>query len=332
MPNREITMIQAMHEAIAEEMRRDPTVFLMGEDVRLSIYGTSKGLVSEFGPERVRNTPLSEAAFVGAGIGAAIMGMRPIVDLMVGNFTYVAMDQLCDQAAKIRYMSGGQCTVPVVYLATTGAEGSAAGQHSDSPYSMFMNMGGFKVVLPSTPYDAKGLLKAAIRDDNPVLYFEPLAIFGNKGPVPEGEFIVPLGVADVKRPGTDLTIVAIGALVKRTLAAAAELAGEGISAEVMDPRTLVPLDATGIVASVRKTGRLVVVDEARHTCGAAAEIGALVAEEAFDSLLAPIRRVTAPDTPVPFSPVLEQRYVPDTARIVEAAHQVVGARRLALGG
>ena len=332
MPNREITLIQAMYEAIAEEMRRDPTVFLMGEDVRLSIYGTSKGLLREFGPERVRNTPLSEAAFVGAGVGAAIMGMRPIVDLMVGNFTYVAMDQLCDQAAKIRYMSGGQCTVPVVYLATTGAEGSAAGQHSDSPYPLFMNMGGLKVVLPSTPHDAKGLLKAAVRDNNPVFYFEPLAIFGDKGPVPEGEFIVPLGVAEVRRPGTDLTIVATGALVKRALAAASELAGEGISAEVIDPRTLVPLDTAGIVASVRKTGRLVLVDEARRTCGAAAEIAAVVAEEAFDSLLAPIRRVTGPDTPVPFSPVLERTYVPDTARIVEASHQVVSAKRLAIGG
>jgi pyruvate dehydrogenase E1 component beta subunit len=332
MSNRQITLIQAMHEAIAEEMRRDQAVFLMGEDVRLSIYGTSKGLLREFGPERVRNTPLSEAAFVGAGVGAAVMGMRPIVDLMVGNFTYVAMDQLCDQAAKIRYMSGGQCTVPVVYLATTGATGSAAGQHSDSPYPLFMNMGGLKVVLPSTPYDAKGLLKAAIRDNNPVFYFEPLGIFGDKGPVPEGEFIVPLGVAEVKRPGTDLTIVATGSLVKRALAAASELADEGISAEVIDPRTLVPLDTAGIVASVRKTGRLVLVDEARRTCGAAAEMAAVVAEEALDSLLAPIRRVTAPDTPVPFSPALEQRYVPDTARIVEAAHQVVSGRRLAIGG
>jgi len=326
MPSREITMIQAMHEAIAEEMRRDPSVFLMGEDVRLSIYGTSKGLLEEFGPERVRNTPLSEAAFVGAGVGAAVMGMRPVVDLMVGNFTYVAMDQLCDQAAKIRYMSGGQCTVPVVYVATTGAGGSAAGQHSDSPYPLFMNMGGLKVVLPSTPYDAKGLLKAAIRDNNPVVYFEPLAVFGDKGPVPEGEVIVPLGVADVKRPGADVTIVALGALVKCALAAAGELERAGISCEVVDPRTLVPLDTDIIVASVRKTGRLVVVDEARRTCGAAAEIAALIAEKAFDNLRSPIRRVTAPDTPVPFSPVLEQWYVPDATRIVEAVHQVVDRR------
>jgi pyruvate dehydrogenase E1 component beta subunit len=332
MPGREITMIQAMYEAMAEEMRRDSTVFLMGEDVRLSIYGTSKGLVEEFGPERVRNTPLSEAAFVGAGVGAAAMGMRPIVDLMVGTFTYVAMDQLCDQAAKIRYMSGGQCTVPVVYLATSGAEGSAAGQHSDSPYPLFMNMGGLKVVLPSTPYDAKGLLKAAIRDDNPVLYFEPLAIFGTKGPVPEEEFVVPLGVADVKRAGTDVTIVALGALVPRALAAAEELARDGISAEVVDPRTLVPLDRASILTSVRKTGRLVVADEARRTCGAAAEIASLVAEEAFDALRAPVRRVTAPDTPVPFSPVLEQWYVPDTARIAAAARELVGVRRPVAAG
>jgi pyruvate dehydrogenase E1 component beta subunit len=332
MPDREITMVQAMYEAMAEEMRRDSRVFLMGEDVRLSIYGTSKGLVDEFGPDRVRNTPLSEAAFVGAGVGAAVMGMRPIVDLMVGNFFYVAMDQVCDQAAKIRYMSGGQCRVPVVYLATTGAEGSAAGQHSDSPYPLFMNMGGLKVVLPSTAYDAKGLLKAAIRDENPVIYFEPLAIFGEKGPVPEGEVIVPLGSADVKRAGTDVTIVAIGALVPLALSAAETLAQDGISAEVVDPRTLVPLDRAAILASVRKTGRLVVVDEARRTCGVAAEIAALAAEHAFDALKSPVRRVTAPDTPVPFSPVLEQWYVPDAARIAAAARELVGAREAVTSG
>lgn len=317
---REISYVRAIYEALREEMRRDKRVFLMGEDVQLSVYGATKGLYDEFGQDRVRNTPITEQAVVGAALGASLVGIRPVVDLMQGNFMYVAMDQFANQAAKARYMFGEQSCFPVVYMAATGAFESAGAQHSDSPHPMFMNVGGLKIVIPATPYDAKGLLKAAIRDDNPVLYLTPVALLsGTKGPVPEDDYVVPLGQADIKRAGKDLTIVAIGTMVRQALAAADKLAGEGMEAEVIDPRSLVPMDWESILQSVRKTGRLIVVDEARRTCGAASEIAARVGESCFGKLKAPIRILAVPDVPIPFSPVLEKAVVPDAQQIADAA-------------
>ena len=320
MTMREISYVRAIYEALREEMRRDSRVFLMGEDVELSVYGATKGLLEEFGRDRVRNTPITEAAVVGASLGASLVGVRPVVDLMQGNFMYVAMDQFANQAAKARYMFGEQICFPVVYMAATGAFGSAGAQHSDSPHPMFMNLGGLKIVIPATPYDAKGLLKGAIRDDNPVLYLTPAALLsGDKGPVPEEEYVVPLGQAEVKRSGKDLTIVAIGAMVRQALEAAEKLAGEGIEAEVIDPRSVAPMDWQTILESARKTGRLVVVDEARRTCGAASEIAARVGEDCFGKLKAPIKILAVPDVPIPFSPVLESAVVPDAHQIADAA-------------
>ena len=320
-----ITVTQAMRDAILEEMERDPKVFVYGEDVELSVYGAQKGIRERFGRERIWNTPLSEAAFIGAGIGAAMAGVRPVIDLMVGTFTYVSMDQLYNQSAKLRYMSGGQAKIPLVIMATSGARGSAAAQHSDSPYSLFMSAPGIKVVIPSTPYDAKGLMKAAIRDDNPVLYFEPLALLGEKGEVPEGDYVVPLGEADIKRPGSDVTIVTVGNMVKVALTAAMQLADRGIDAEVVDVRSVRPLDERTILDSVRKTHRLVVVDEARQP-GLAAEVSALAAEQAFEALVAPIARVTAPNVPMPFSPPLEKAVVPNAERVTVVTAALCGER------
>ena len=276
---REITLIKAMNEALREEMLRDDTVFIMGEDVRLSVYGAERGLVAEFGEERVRNTPISEQGFVGAAIGASATGMRPVVNMMVGNFMYTGMDQLSNNLAKLRYMSGGQFTFPLVIITAFGAVGGVAAQHSDTPYPVFMNVGGIKMVCPTTPYEAKGLLKSAIRSNNPVMFFQHGALGGVRGHVPEEEYLLPLDQADVKRDGSDVTIVGIGLMVHRSLAAAKTLEAEGISAEVIDLRSLVPIDKEKLLSSVRKTGRLVVVDEARLRCSAASEVAALVAEE-----------------------------------------------------
>jgi len=322
---REIVYVQAINEALREEMRRDPTVFLMGEDVRIGAFGTTGGLVDEFGTERIRNTPITESGFTGAAVGAAMAGMRPIAEFLIASFMWVAMDQLVNQAAKLRYMSGGQAKLPITYRALYGVMGSAAAQHSQAPHAMFLNCPGLKMVLPATPYDVKGLLKTAIRDDDPVLFFEHGALGGLKGEVPEEEYTIPFGVADVKREGTDVTVVALGWMVHKALAAAEELAKEGISVEVIDPRTLVPLDKEAIFASVRKTGRLVTVDEGNKTGGAGSEIGMLVAEddETFGSLKAPLRRVAAHDVPIPFSPPLEQFVIPDEGRIMAAVRAVM---------
>ena len=317
-----ITITEAMRDAIGEELERDPNVIVYGEDVELSVYGAQNGLFERFGRERIWNAPLSEATFVGAGLGAAMSGVRPVIDLMIGTFTYVAMDQLYNQAAKLRYMSGGQAKMPVVVMCVCGARGSAAAQHSDSPYPLFMSASGIKVVLPSTPADAKGLLKASIRDDNPVLFFEPLSLLGEKGEVPDEEFIVPLGRAAIKRRGDAVTIVGVGATVKMALDAAATLAAEGIEAEVVDVRTLRPLDEHAILESVRKTGRLVVADEARQP-GLAAEVSAIAAEHAFDTLRAPIARVFTPNVPVPFSPPLESAVLPNVEKVTAAARRLV---------
>ena len=315
---RELFYIRAMYEGLREAMLEDSAVTVIGEDVDRSIIGATKGLIEEFGENRVRNTPISEATFTGACIGAAAVGLKPVVDLMVGSFFYVSMDQVANQAAKLPYMSGGQVKLPIVYFTATGPSGSAAAQHSENPHPMLMNVGGLKIVMPSTPADAKGLMLAAIRDPDPVIYFQDAVLGGVKGPVPEGPYHVPIGVADVKRQGTDVTVVAIGALVAKALAVAEQLADEGISVEVVDPRTLVPLDEETILESVRKTGRLVACDSAKLTCSAASEITSMVAEKAFGSLKAAPLRVAWENVPVPFSPVLEDRVLVSEGDIRDA--------------
>jgi pyruvate/2-oxoglutarate/acetoin dehydrogenase E1 component len=322
----ELSFMEAITRAQREEMARDPTVLLIGEDVRGNIYGKSRGLFAEFGPKRVLDTPISEAAFVGAAIGAAMTGMRPIVDLAIASFVYVSMDQLVSQAAKMRYMFGGQARVPIVVRAGMFYGGGTAAQHSDRPYPLFMHIPGFKVVVPSTPRDASGLLKAAIRDDDPVLFFEDGGLASLRGEVPEDEEVIPLGLAENRREGGDVTIVAIGGSVRHALTAAATLEQEGISADVIDPRTLVPLDVAAILKSVARTRHLVIADPAHRTCGAAAEIAAMVAEEAFADLSGPIVRVTTPQTHIPFSPAMERPLYPNPEKIADAVRRVVGGK------
>ena len=323
---RSLYFIRAMYEGLRDAMREDETVVILGEDVDRSIIGATKGLIEEFGPERVRNTPISEATFVGACIGAAAAGLRPVVDLMVGSFFYVSMDQVANQAAKLPYMSGGQVSLPIVYFTASGPSGSAAAQHSENPHPMLMNVAGLKVVMPSTPRDAKGLMVSAIRDPNPVVYFQDAVLGGNRGSVPEEPYAIPIGEAEVKREGEDVTVVAIGALIGKALKVAEELEAEPVSVEVVDPRTLVPLDRGTILESVRKTGRLVVCDNARLTCSAASEIAATVSEEAFDALKTAPRRVAWEDVPVPFSPVLENRVLVDEEKIRGAVMSTVSER------
>ncbi|HUN25162.1 MAG TPA: transketolase C-terminal domain-containing protein [Steroidobacteraceae bacterium] len=318
------SFLEAIRDAQFEEMRRDPSVFMMGEDIASNLFGTTTGFVAAFGADRVRNTPISEAGFIGAAAGASMVGMRPIVDVTIASFIYPAMDQLISIISKSRYLYGGQARLPLVLRLSMFYGNSTAAQHSDRPYPMLMAVPGLKIIIPSNARDMKGLLKAAVRDDDPVLSFEDAALWSTKMDVPDEEsFLVPLGKAEVKREGTDATVVALAAAVPQALAAATELAKEGISVEVVDPRTLVPLDAEAILTSVRKTGRLVAVDPAHRTCSAASEIAALAAERAFGALRAPIVRVTAPDTHVPFSPPLEARLFPNTERIAAAVRRVM---------
>jgi pyruvate/2-oxoglutarate/acetoin dehydrogenase E1 component len=316
---RELTYNEAALEAIAEEMRRDPKVFYMSTDAL-------PALLNEFGPQRVRATPITEAAFTGMAIGAAGSGFRPIADWRQVTFCFVAMDQIVNQAAKIHYMFGGQVNFPILFRAAVGGGTQVAAQHSQSPYSMFMNVAGLKMFLPSTPYDMKGLLKTAIRDNNPVISFESSRLMGRKGPVPEEDYAIPLGKADVKREGNDVTVVALAWLVHEALAAAEALAKEGISVEVVDPRTLVPLDAATIRASVQKTGRLVIADEAGPTAGFSAEVAAVATEDAatFAQLRAPVKRVCALPVPIPYSPILERTVFPDRDRIIAGVREVLG--------
>jgi len=323
---REITYRDALREALREEMLRDETVFLLGEDIGRywkGAFKVTKGLAEEFGDERVRDTPISESAIIGVATGAAITDMRPIAEIMFGDLSALAMDQIANQAAKLTYMFGGQTKVPLVIRMPFGAGVNIAAHHSQSLEAWFMHVPGLKIAMPSTPYDAKGLLKTAIRDDNPVMFFEHKLLYSIKGPVPEEEYTVPLGVADVKREGEDVTIVATLYMVHKSLAAAEELSNEGISVEVVDPRTLVPLDKQAIINSVKKTGRIVIVTEDCKTGGVSAEIAAVVAEEAIDYLDAPVKRVAEPDTPIPFSPPLERFVIPDEKRIIEAVKEVV---------
>jgi pyruvate/2-oxoglutarate/acetoin dehydrogenase E1 component len=322
---REISLAQAVNEALAEEMRRDDTVFLIGEDVAEagSAFKVLTGLVDEFGPQRVLDSPISEAGITGLGLGAAMTGMRPVVDIMFGDFMTLVMDQLANQAAKVHYMSGGRLNAPLTLRTTLGATRRSAAQHSQSLHAWVAHVPGLKVVLPATPYDAKGLLKTAIRDDNPVVFIEDKMMFATKGDVPGHEYTIPLGVADVKREGEDVTLVATSSMVYVALEAAQQLEGDGISAEVVDPRTLVPLDRETLVASARKTGRVIVVDEGHRSFGASAELASVIAEDAFYHLDAPVRRVAAMDVPIPFSPVLEDETVPTAERVAHAAKLLV---------
>lgn len=321
---KQMTYAEALRDGIRLEMQRDPHVYLAGEDVGIfgGCFGQTAGLYQEFGPERIVDTPISETAIVGHAVGAAAAGLRPIVEIMFIDFMGVCMDEILNQAAKMRYMFGGKAKVPMVIRTPCGAGVSAAAQHSQSLEAFFAHIPGIKTVMPSTPADAKGLMCAAIRDDNPVIYIEHKMLLGLQGDVPEGEYVIPLGKADIKRKGSDVTIVAWSAMVHKALAAAEALAKEGISAEVLDPRTLNPLDKDSILTSVGKTGRLVIVHEATRTGGFGGEIAAIVAEEGFDLLNAPIKRVTSPDAPVPFSPVLERNYLPSEAEIIKAVKEL----------
>jgi pyruvate/2-oxoglutarate/acetoin dehydrogenase E1 component len=323
---RELTMAEAIREALAEEMRRDPAVFVLGEDVAEAgtPFKVLSGLVQEFGPERVLDTPISEAGFTGIALGAAMTGLRPVVDIMFGDFLTLVMDQLANQAAKVRYMSGGKLSAPMVIRTTLGATRRSAAQHSQSLHAWVSHIPGLKVALPSTPADAKGLLKSAIRDPDPVVVFEDKMNYQQRGPVPEGDHVIPLGVAEIKRPGRDVTIVATSSMVVAALEAADRLAEEGVEAEVVDPRTTVPLDAETLVGSAIRTSRAIVVDEGYRRYGASAELAAVIAEGAFYHLDRPVRRVAGMDVPVPFSPVLEDLTVPGAAAIVDAARELCG--------
>lgn len=325
---RELTIAEAMREALAEEMSRDPLVFLMGEDIGRAggVFNVTKGLYEEFGKERVIDTPISEAGFVGVAVGAAMTGMRPVVEVMFSDFLGLAMDQIVNQAAKMHYMTGGQAKVPLVIRTGLGSGRSAAAQHSQSLQVWVAHIPGLKVVLPSTPADAKGLLKTAIRDDNPVIYMEDKMCYGVKGPVPTGEYTIPFGLADIKRRGEHVSIIATSSMVQVALNAAGLLAADGISAEVIDPRTLRPLDKDTILTSVKKTGRAVVIDEGHLTYGVTAEIAALIADEAFDYLDAPVKRIGGTDVPVPMAPVLERATIPNEQQVVATVKGLFGRR------
>jgi pyruvate dehydrogenase E1 component beta subunit len=323
---RKIAYREALREALREEMHRDSSVFLLGEDIGRYWGGAFKvtdGLAEEFGDERVRDTPISESAIIGTAVGAAITGMRPVAEIMFGDLTALAMDQIANQAAKIRYMFGGQAKCPLVIRTPFGAGVNIASHHSQSLEAWFMHVPGLYVAVPSTPYDAKGLLKTAIRGSNPVFFCEHKLLYPIEGEVPEEEYTIPFGKADVKREGADVTVVATMYMVQKALNAAKELEKEGLSVEVVDPRTLTPLDRRGIISSVKKTGRIVVVSEDCKTAGVSAEIATVVAEEALDYLDAPVKRVAEPDTPIPFSPPLEQYVIPTEKTIVKAVKEVV---------
>jgi pyruvate dehydrogenase E1 component beta subunit len=333
MAERQLNFNQALNEAMRQEMQRDPKVILLGEDVAGGadvehlegedawggVLGVTKGLVQEFGRDRILDTPISESGFIGAAVGAAATGLRPIAEMMFVGFMGVCFDQILNQGAKLRYMFGGKAEVPLVIRTICGGGFRAAAQHSQVLYSLFTHIPGVKTVVPATPYDAKGLLISSIRDNDLVIFFEDITLGALKGPVPEDPYTIPLGQAEVKREGADVTIVAIGKMVHHALQAAEELQKQGRSAEVIDPHTLSPFDEQTVLDSVEKTGRLVVVDESHPRCNVARDIAAVVADKGFDFLNAPIKTVSAPHTPVPFSPTLEDHYLPNAAKVSEAA-------------
>ncbi|WP_374989044.1 alpha-ketoacid dehydrogenase subunit beta [Priestia megaterium] len=339
---RKLSMSEAINEAMKLAMRKDENVILLGEDVAGGaeidhlqddeawggVLGVTKGLVQEFGRERILDTPISEAAYIGAAMGAAATGLRPVAELMFNDFIGCCLDQVLNQGAKFRYMFGGKADVPVTIRTTHGAGFRAAAQHSQSLYALFTSIPGIKVVVPSNPYDAKGLLLAVIEDNDPVIFFEDKTLYNMKGEVPEGYYTIPLGKADVKREGTDLTIVAIGKQVNTALTAADQLSHKGIDVEVVDPRSLSPFDEETILSSVEKTNRLIVIDEANPRCSIATDIAALVADKGFDMLDAPIKRITAPHTPVPFSPPLEDIYLPTPQKVIEVVSELLGDKSL----
>jgi pyruvate dehydrogenase E1 component beta subunit len=323
---REITFAEAIREALAEEMRRDPRVFIIGEDVAEAgtPFKVLSGLVEEFGKERVLDSPISEPGFTGMGVGAAMTGMRPVVDIMFGDFLTLAMDQIVNQAAKVHYMSGGRMKVPIVFRTNLGATRRSAAQHSQSLHAWVSHVPGLKVALPSTPYDAKGLLKTAIRDENPVVFFEDKMMHKMKGQVPEGEYTIPFGVADVKLKGEDITLVATSSMVQVALGAAEKLKGIGLNAEVIDPRTTTPLDKQTLVESAKKTSRAIVIDEGYEQYGATAEIASVIADGAFYYLDAPVKRMGAMNVPIPFSPALEDLTVPTEETVFQMAKTLCG--------
>ncbi len=316
-------MIQAINEALDGEMQRDHKLILFGEDVEISLFGDTKGLVDKYGTDRIRNTPISETVMSGMAVGAAAAGFNVICHMMFGNFMYTGFDSIANQASKLRYMTAGQISLPIVYMSVFGGGRSAAAQHSDAMHPIFMNLGGIKVVTPSSPMDAAGLLRASIRDPNPVVYLQAAGRGGELGEVPDEEFVIELGKAARLRNGEDLTIVAIGAMVRPALRSVDFHTTKGVSIELIDPRTLVPLDKEMIFKSVRKTGRLIIVDEARDTCSAASHIASLCAEECFSALKAPIKRVTVNDIAIPYSPPLEKNVLPNEERINNAVSEVL---------
>ncbi|MGM7723887.1 alpha-ketoacid dehydrogenase subunit beta [uncultured Metabacillus sp.] len=323
---REITYLEAVREAMSQEMRQNEDVFILGEDIGVygGAFGVTRGMIEEFGPERVRNTPISEAAIAGGAVGAALTGMRPILELQFSDFITIAMDQMVNQAAKLRYMNGGIGSVPMVLRTPAGSGTGAAAQHSQSLEAWMAHIPGLKVIQPSTAYDAKGLLKAAIDDDNPVIFYEHKLLYKTKGDVPEEQYSIPIGKADVKRKGTDVTIVATSIMVHKALEAAAELEKEGVDVEIVDPRTLVPLDEETIIESVKKTGRLIVVHEAVKRGGFGGEIASMIAEsEAFDYLDAPIKRLGGLSIPIPYNPTLEKAAIPQVPDIIGAVKEIV---------
>jgi pyruvate dehydrogenase E1 component beta subunit len=320
-----MTMREALNQAMREEMRRDESVFLLGEEVAAyqGAYKVSKGLLDEFGDRRVIDSPITELGFAGLGVGAAMVGLRPVIEFMTFNFSILATDQIVNSAAKMRYMSGGQFKIPIVFRGPNGSAYQVSSQHSQALESWYAHFPGLKVVMPSTPADAKGLLKSAIRDDDPVIFLEQERMYGNKGEVPDGEdFLVPLGVADVKREGTDATVVARSLMVPVALKAAEELEQQGVSVEVIDPRTVRPLDVETIINSVKKTNRVVIAEESHPFAGVGAELTAQIMEHAFDYLDAPVKRVSAADAPMPYARNLERLALPDVARLVAAVREV----------
>lgn len=322
---REIQFREALREAMSEEMRRDPRVFLMGEEVAEynGAYKVSQGMLDEFGPERVLDTPIAELGFAGIGVGAAMNGIRPIVEFMTFNFSLVAIDQIINSAAKMMSMSGGQFSVPIVFRGPTGNAGMLSSQHSQNFENWFANTPGLKVVVPSNPYDAKGLLKSSIRDEDPVIFMESELMYGDKGQVPTEEYLIPIGVADIKREGSDVTIVSFGKIMKVALAAAAELEKEGVSAEVIDLRSVKPIDYATVVESLKKTNRLVIVEEAWPLAAISSEITYHVQKHAFDYLDAPIHRVNSWDAPLPYAPTLIEAILPNVTRTVKAVKAVM---------
>ena len=326
MTEREITFSQAINEALAEEMRRDESVFIIGEDVAEAgtPFKVLSGLVEEFGTDRVIDSPISESGFTGIGVGAAMTGMRPVVDIMFGDFMTIIMDQIANQAAKIHYMSGGKLKVPMVVRTNLGASRRSAAQHSQSLHVWLSHIPGLKVILPSTPYDAKGLMKTAIRDDNPVVFFEDKMMFQDKGKVPEGDYTIPFGVADIKKEGTDITLIGTSSMVQVALEAADHLAQIGISAEVIDLRTIPPLDKKTLIDSAIKTSRAIVIDEGYASYGVTAEIASIIADGAFYHLETPVKRIGAMDVPIPFSPVLEDLTIPSSKMVVDMAKTLCG--------